>query len=212
MCCTNCCCQRSSSPVLILVHWSRTFAPKVQRAQKVRDWVTMIHYFIPKYSFSDSWNQASVLRNSTLINFVFRYFRRVENLVEKYPQKSQRRLSSAMKIFGLETELCLTKNGLIMVCNILKMNENGTVMTFKQFEEKYDINTNYITYTGLMCSSCKKWYLRKTGLIVEENGFTDLTKTLQVIYSTRNGATHNNSEFQHDKLLWWMGSQIKQRY
>ena len=40
------------------------------------------------------------------------------------------------------TELCLTKNGLIMVCVILEMNENGTVMTFKLFEEKYDINTN----------------------------------------------------------------------
>ena len=97
-----------------------------------------------------------MLRNSTLINFVFRYFRRVENLVEKYIQKSQRSLSSAMIIFGLETELGLTKNGLIMMCDILEMNENGTVMTFKQFEEKYDINTNYITYTGLMCSSCKK--------------------------------------------------------
>ena len=43
-----------------------------------------------------------------------------------------------------------------MMCDILEMNENGTVMTFKQFEEKYDINTNYITYTGLMCTSCKK--------------------------------------------------------
>ena len=40
------------------------------------------------------------------------------------------------------TELCLTKNGLIMVCVILEMNENGTVMTFKLFKEKYDINTN----------------------------------------------------------------------
>ena len=81
------------------------------------------------------------------------------------------------------------------------LNENGTVMTFKRLKDKYDINTNYITYTGLICTSCKKLYIRKTGLIVEENGLSELTMTLQVIYSTRNGATHNNSEFQHDKLL-----------
>ena len=49
-----------------------------------------------------------MLRNITLINFVLRYFRRVENLVEKYIKKRQRSLSSAMIIFGLETELCLT--------------------------------------------------------------------------------------------------------
>ena len=37
-----------------------------------------------------------------------------------------------------------------------------------------------ITYTG--CVQAGKSYKRKTGLIVEENGLTELTKTLQVIY------------------------------
>ena len=31
---------------------------------------------------------------------------------------------------------------------------------------------------------------------MEENGLTELTKTLQVIYSTRNGAIRDNSESQ----------------
>ena len=103
-----------------------------------------------------------MLRNSTLINFVFKYFRLVENLVEKYIQKSQRSLSSAMILFGMEKGTMFDKHGLIMMCHIGNiLNENGTFMTFKRFTEKYDINTNYITYTGLMCTSCKRLYIRK---------------------------------------------------
>ena len=111
--------------------------------------------FYPKVLLLEQLGSSLSIEEQHANKLCVRYFRRVENLVEKYIQKSQRSLSSAI-IFGLETELGLTKNGLIMMCDILEMNENGTVMTFKQFEEKYDINTNYITYTGLMCTSCKK--------------------------------------------------------
>ena len=102
-----------------------------------------------------------------------------------------------MILFGMEKGTMFDKHGLIMMCHIGNiLNENGTFMTFKRFTEKYDINTNYITYTGLMCTSCKKLYIRKTGLIVEENDLSELTKTIQVIYSKRNGATRHNSGFQ----------------
>ena len=110
--------------------------------------------FYPKVLLLEQLGSSLNVEGQHANKLCVRYFRRVENLVEKYIQKSQRSLSSAI-IFGLETELGLTKNGLIMMCDILEMNENGTVMTFKQFEEKYDININ-ITYTGPMCTSCKK--------------------------------------------------------
>ena len=44
------------------------------------------------------------------------------------------------------------------------------------------INTNYIIYIG--CVQAVKSYLHKTGLAVEKNKSTDLTKTLKIIYST----------------------------
>ena len=57
----------------------------------------------------------------------------------------------------MEKGTMFDKHGLIMVCHIGNLlNENGTFMTFKRFTEKYDMNTNYITYTGLMCTNCKK--------------------------------------------------------
>ena len=42
------------------------------------------------------------------------------------------------------------------VCYIKSiLNEGGTFMTVKRFTEKYNINTNYITYYW-MCTSCQK--------------------------------------------------------
>ena len=52
-------------------------------------------------------------------------------------------------------------------------------MLFKRFKEIYRINTDYITYIG--CVQAIKSYIRKTGLTVESNSSTDLTKTLKII-------------------------------
>ena len=59
-------------------------------------------------------------------------------------------------------------------------------MTVNRFTEIYDINTNYITYIG--CVQAVKSYIRKTGLTVEKNKSTDLTKTLKIIYVAQKGA------------------------
>ena len=59
-------------------------------------------------------------------------------------------------------------------------------MTVKRFKEKCDINTNYITYIG--CVQAVKSCIRKTGLTVEKNKSTDLTKTLKIIYGAQKGA------------------------
>ncbi|WP_419609554.1 reverse transcriptase family protein [Thiolapillus sp.] len=73
------------------------------------------------------------------------------------------------------------------VCYIKSiLNEDGTFMTVKRFTQKYDINTNYITYIG--CVQAVKSYIRKTGLTVEKNKSTDLTKTLKIIYGAQKGA------------------------
>ena len=73
------------------------------------------------------------------------------------------------------------------VCYIKSvLNEDGTFTTVKRFTEKYDINTNYITYIG--CAQAVKSFLRKTGLTVEKNKSTDLTKTLKIDYSAQKGA------------------------
>ena len=49
--------------------------------------------------------------------------------------------------------------------NILK--ENGAFMTFNQFKEIYEINTDYITYIG--CVQVIKSYILKTGLTIDNN-------------------------------------------
>ena len=59
-------------------------------------------------------------------------------------------------------------------------------MLFKRFKEIYRINTDYITYIG--CVQAIKSYIRKTGLTVESNSSTDLTKTLKIIYSQQKGS------------------------
>ena len=74
--------------------------------------------------------------------------------------------------------------GVCFIKNIL--NENGTFMLFKRFKEIYRINTDYITYIG--CVQAIKSYRRKTGLTVESNSSTDLTKTLKIIYSQQKGS------------------------
>ena len=61
------------------------------------------------------------------------------------------------------------------------LNEDCTFMTLIRFKGKYELTQIIITYTG--CVQAGKNYKRKIGLIVEENGLTELTKTLQVIYS-----------------------------
>ena len=60
------------------------------------------------------------------------------------------------------------------------------VILFKRFKEIYRINTDYITYIG--CVQAIKSYIRKTGLTVESNSSTDLTKMLKVIYSQQKGS------------------------
>ena len=70
-------------------------------------------------------------------------------------------------------------------------NENGTFMLFKRFKEIYKINTDYITY--IWCVQAIKSYIRKTGLTVESNSSTDLTKTLKIIYIQQKGS-HLNYE------------------
>ena len=74
--------------------------------------------------------------------------------------------------------------GVCFIKNIL--NENSTLMLFKRFKEIYRINTDYITYIG--CVQALKSYIRKTGLTVESNNSTDLTKTLKIIYSQQKGS------------------------
>ena len=74
--------------------------------------------------------------------------------------------------------------GVCFIKNIL--NENGTLMLFKRFKEIYRINTDYITYFG--CVQAIKSYIHKTGLTVESNSSTDLTKTLKIIYSQLKGS------------------------
>ena len=63
--------------------------------------------------------------------------------------------------------------------NILK--ENGAFMTIKQFKEKYEINTDYITYIG--CVQAIKSYILKTGLTIDNNMSNHMIKTLKIIYS-----------------------------
>ena len=93
-----------------------------------------------------------------------------------------------MITFALEIELFFRKswidNGVCYIKNIL--NENGILMTFKSFNEKYRINTNYITYIGYI--HIINSYIRKTGLTVEGNGSLDLIKTLKIIYTQQKGA------------------------
>lgn len=60
-----------------------------------------------------------------------------------------------------------------VILNGITLNENGIFMTFKRFKEKYDINTNYVTYTG--CVQAVKSYIHDSGLIVEGNGLTELS-------------------------------------
>ena len=48
------------------------------------------------------------------------------------------------------------------------------------------INTDSITYIG--CVQAIKSYICKTGLTVESNSSTDLTKTLKIIYSQQKGS------------------------
>ena len=59
-------------------------------------------------------------------------------------------------------------------------------MLFKRFKEIYRINTDYITYIG--CVQAIKSYIRKTGLTVESNSSTSLTKSLKIIYSQQKGS------------------------
>ena len=68
--------------------------------------------------------------------------------------------------------------------NILK--ENGAFMTFNQFKEKYEINTDCITYIG--CVQAIKSYILKTGLTIDKNMSNHVIKTLKVIYSGQKGA------------------------
>ena len=45
------------------------------------------------------------------------------------------------------------------------LNDNGILMSFKSFKEKFGIKTDYITYTG--CVQAIKSYIRKTEITVE---------------------------------------------
>ena len=77
----------------------------------------------------------------------------------------------------IDKSVCFIKNIL---------NENGTFMLFKRFKEIYRINTGYITYIGRV--QAIKSYICKTGLTVENNSSTDLTKMLKIIYSQQKGS------------------------
>ena len=68
--------------------------------------------------------------------------------------------------------------------NILK--ENGAFMTFNQFKEKYEINTDYVIYIG--CVQAIKRYILKTGLTIDNNMSNHMIKTFKVIYSGQKGA------------------------
>ena len=59
-------------------------------------------------------------------------------------------------------------------------------MDRQRCKEIYRINTDYITYIG--CVQAIKSYIRKTGLTVDSNSSTDLTKTLKIIYSQLKGS------------------------
>ena len=65
------------------------------------------------------------------------------------------------------------------------MKENGAFMTFNQFKEKYEINTDYIAYIG--CVQAIKSYILKTELTIDNNVSNHMIKTLKVIYSGQKG-------------------------
>ena len=67
--------------------------------------------------------------------------------------------------------------------NILK--ENSAFMTFNQFKETYEINTDHITYIG--CVQAIKSYILKTGLTIDNNMSNHMIKTLKAIYSGKKG-------------------------
>ena len=75
-------------------------------------------------------------------------------------------------------------NRVFSINNILK--ENGAFMTFSQFKERYEINTDYITYIG--CVQAIKSYILKTGLTIDNNMSNHMMKALKVIYSGQKGA------------------------
>ena len=73
------------------------------------------------------------------------------------------------------------------VCHMKNMlNDNGTLMSFKSFKEKFGIKTDYITYIG--CEQAIKSYIRKTEITVEGKNSADLIKTLKTIYNQRKGS------------------------
>ena len=80
------------------------------------------------------------------------------------------------------------KTGLTKACVTLKnmLNDNGTFILFKKFNEKFGIKTDYITYIG--CVQAIKSYIRKTEITVEAKNSADLIKTLKTTYNQRKGS------------------------
>ena len=59
-------------------------------------------------------------------------------------------------------------------------------MTFNQFKEQYEINTDYTTYIG--CVQAIRSYILKTGLTIDNNMSNHMIKTLKVIYTGQKDA------------------------
>ena len=59
------------------------------------------------------------------------------------------------------------------------LNDNGTFMSFKSFQEKFGIETDYITYIG--CVQAINSYIHKTEITVEGKNSADLIKTLKTL-------------------------------
>lgn len=74
--------------------------------------------------------------------------------------------------------------GVCFIRNVL--DESGSFLSYENFKEIYGINTNYLTYIG--CIQAIKSYIRRTGLDIESNKSSKLSKVLQFIQSSMKGA------------------------
>ena len=86
------------------------------------------------------------------------------------------------------------------------MSDNGSFFQYDQFKRKFDINTDFITYTG--CIRAIKKYIGSLGIDVDCNMSVELPKAISILYSAQKGAKMyygilTNEEIQPKCCLKW---------
>ena len=77
----------------------------------------------------------------------------------------------------------MIEKGVCYVKDIL--DKNGSFLPYDRFNVKYDVNINYITYTGYI--QAIRSYARKQGIGTKDNKSLVMSKSLKLIFSVNKG-------------------------